>query len=97
MSLDPSNFVDTSNWAGELGVSAQPPPRRQGRGSASPPNRVRTPPTGHSEMESLEAMLEPDRTGLHGKAGRKLPWLLIAIVMLVLAAGAAAAVVLLMT
>jgi serine/threonine-protein kinase len=99
MSLDPSNFVDTSNWAGELGVSMQQQaPRRGNRPSASPQNRMRTPPAaGPGEMESLEAMLEPERTGLHGKAEKRPPWLLIAIVMLVLAAAAAAAVVLMMT
>ena len=96
MSLDPSNFVDTSNWTGELGVQATP--KRQNRHSASPPNKQRsaqTPPPG--EMESLEAMLEPERTGVHGKAEKKTPWVLIVMIMLILAAGAAAAVVFMMT
>jgi serine/threonine protein kinase len=95
LSLDPHAFVDTSNWAGEL---AQP--KRQSRQSAAPAVRPRgpmTPTPGPGEMESLEAMLEPERTGVHGKADRKTPWLLIVIVMIVLAAGAAAAVVLMMT
>ena len=42
-------------------------------------------------------MLEPERTGLHGKADRKIPWPLIIALMVLLAAGAAAAVVMLMT
>jgi flagellar basal body-associated protein FliL len=43
-------------------------------------------------------MLEPDRTGVHGKAAeKKTNWILIAIVVLVLAGGAAAAVVFLMS
>jgi serine/threonine-protein kinase len=95
MSLDPHAFVDTSNWAGELNVGQQAP-KRSGRPSASPGNKRMTPTPGPGEMESLEAMLEPERTGVHGKE-KKTPWVLIVIVMLVLAAGAAAAVVLMMT
>jgi len=98
-SLDPSAFVDTSNWAGELGVSGQNPPftRRPGRPSAGPANKrpsAQTPPPG--EMESLEAMLEPERTGVH-RTEKKPPWLLIIALMLMLAAGAAIGVVVLMT
>jgi eukaryotic-like serine/threonine-protein kinase len=95
MSLDPHAFVDTSNWAGELAVQQQP--RRAGRTSGPPGNKRMTPTPGPGEMESLEAMLEPERTGVHGKADRKTPWVLIIIIMLVLAAGAAAVVVLMMT
>ena len=98
MSLDPAKFVNTSDWANEL--AQQPAPKRSGRQSAAPANKPRmsgshTPQPG--EMESLEAMLEPERTGVHGKADKKTPWVLIIIVMLVLAAGAATAVVLMMT
>jgi hypothetical protein len=54
---------------------------------------AQTPGPG-GEVESLEQMLEPDRTGVHGRGATKNPpWALIVIVMLVLAAGAAAAVV----
>jgi eukaryotic-like serine/threonine-protein kinase len=97
MSLDPHAFVNTSDWANELGAQ---PPRRAGRQSQQPGNKPRpgmTPTPGPGEMESLEAMLEPERTGVHGKADRKTPWVLIIVIMLVLAAGAAAAVVLMMT
>jgi serine/threonine-protein kinase len=97
MSLDPHAFVDTSNWAGELGAQ---PPRRSGRPSQQVANKPRAgmaPTPGPGEMESLEAMLEPERTGVHGKADKKPPWVLIIVIMLVLAAGAAAAVVLMMT
>jgi serine/threonine protein kinase len=96
MSLDPHAFVDTSNWAGEL---AQPK-RAKHQSSTPPRDKPRTsmtPTPGPGEMESLEAMLEPERTGVHGKADRATPWMLIIIVMIVLAAGAAAAVVLMMT
>ena len=94
MSLDPSAFIDTSNWAGELEPTAiqaskhhRParPPAKPGKGSA---------PTPSPEIESLEQMLEPDRTGLHrNRDGKKPPWLMIAIIMLLLAAGAAVAVI----
>jgi flagellar basal body-associated protein FliL len=44
-------------------------------------------------MESLESILEPERTGVHGNAdGKKTPWVLIAVILLVLVAGGAAAV-----
>jgi eukaryotic-like serine/threonine-protein kinase len=97
MSLDPHLFVNTSDWANELGAQ---PPRRAGRQSQQPGNKPRvgmTPTPGPGEMESLEAMLEPERTGVHGKADRKTPWVLIIVIMLVLAAGAAGLVVMMMT
>jgi serine/threonine-protein kinase len=100
MSLDPSTFVDTSNWAGEMGLTsprapaAKPPAPAPGRppAAAKPPRATPNP----GEIDSLEQMLEPDRTGVHGKAERKTPWLVIVILLAVLAAGAAAAVVLAM-
>ena len=57
--------------------------------STPPPNTL----GGGGEVESLEQMLEPDRTGMHGKKEKGTNWLLIIIVMVVLAAGAAVAVV----
>jgi serine/threonine-protein kinase len=100
-SLDPSNFVNTAGWAGELGMSSQsskgqtPLPRgAQGRQTRPPQNKskvVNTPNAG--EVESLEQMLEPDRTGVHNKPEGGLPWLLIIGILVVLAAGAAVAVV----
>jgi eukaryotic-like serine/threonine-protein kinase len=94
MSLDPSTFVDTSNWVGELGMHGGKAPAPRKTPTKPPPSRGR--PTQPPEMESLEQMLEPERTGMHGKAESKTPWLLVAIILLVLAGGAAAAVVLLM-
>ena len=103
MTLDPSNFVDTSGWAGEMGL--------QGSGQHQPPSFKRpTKPPSISQtkrgisastpppeaVESLEHLLEPDRTGVHGKAAtpnKPLPWAMIIVLMVVLAAGAAAAVV----
>ncbi|MEP6863715.1 MAG: serine/threonine-protein kinase [Deltaproteobacteria bacterium] len=101
-SLDPSAFVDTAGWAGEMGLQAS--------GHAPPAKKPTKPPlnkprvtgqglqhSGGGEVESLEQMLEPDRTGMHGKkADSATPWLLIIIVMVVLAAGAAVAVILAM-
>jgi serine/threonine protein kinase len=98
MSLDPNTFVDTSAWSGEL-LHAQQQQARPGKKSKPPPTKasgrnVPTPSPG--EIESLEQMLEPDRTGLHGRAEGKPPWALIIVLMLLLAAGAAVAVVVLM-
>jgi serine/threonine protein kinase len=104
MSLDPSSFVDPSNWANDLNQSqAQPgrapkqkqtrPPQNKGAragGISSQPHN-----TSNSEIESLENLLEPDRTGVHNK-GSSPPWMIIIIVMVLLAAGAAVAVVFVM-
>jgi serine/threonine protein kinase len=97
MSLDPNLFVDTSAWSGELAASTQ-----QGTGVRGAPKKPTRPPqnkgkTGLTQpggdIESLEQMLEPDRTGVHKKGDGKPPWALIIVVMLLLAAGAAVAVV----
>jgi hypothetical protein len=93
MSLDPSAFVDTSNWAGELSTSsgAQPAHKRSARPSAiRGKHSTPTPPPG--DIESLEQMLEPERTGVHKKDDRP-PWALIIVIMLLLAAGAAVGVI----
>ena len=97
MSLDPGAFVDTAGWVGELGAAPQTPAYSKKSPTRPPPmgGRNAPRPTG-GDVDSLEQMLEPDRTGLHGKAEKKTPWLLIIIVLVVLAAGAAAAIVLLM-
>jgi serine/threonine-protein kinase len=96
MSLDPSAFIDTSNWVGEMGMaSVQPPPSKQQRPAARAPARpgkVNAPTS--PEIESLEQMLEPDRTGMHKNGeGKPPPWLLIAVIMVLLAGGAAVAVI----
>jgi serine/threonine-protein kinase len=96
-SLDPSAFVDTSNWAGDLLQSQQG--AHGGRASKNkaptrpPANKPKTITAGGGEIESLEQMLEPDRTGMHKKGESKPPWAIIIVVMLLLAAGAAVAVV----
>jgi serine/threonine-protein kinase len=104
MSLDPSAFVDTSNWAGEMGLGSQHPPQHPGQHPhprarptrPMPRDRV-TSPTPSPEIESLEQILEPERTGHHRNRDGKSPsWLVIALIMLVLAAAAAITVVLMM-
>jgi len=93
MSLDPSAFVDTSNWAGELNhPSGQAPAMKRAARPTAPRTKpgVTAPQSG--DIESLEQMLEPERTGLHPKSDRP-PWALIIVIMLLLAAGAAIAVV----
>ncbi len=96
MSLDPTAFVDPSGWAREVATQNQRPAKKSTR---PPPGRsplgksVLTPAPG--EVESLEAMLEPERTGVHARETR-VPWVLIVVLMLVLAGGAAALVVVLM-
>ncbi|HMG54119.1 MAG TPA: serine/threonine-protein kinase [Kofleriaceae bacterium] len=98
MSLDPSAFVDTSNWAGEMGLGgAQHPPPKPRSTRPMPRDRAAAPITS-PEIESLEQILEPERTGhhKHRQAGKKPSWLVIALIMLVLAAAAAITVVLVM-
>ena len=74
MSLDPSAFVDTSSWAGELGLNSAAAPARSRQEAARPAaeqagaRRADARAAGGGEVESLEQMLEPDRTGVHGKA-----------------------------
>ena len=95
LSLDPSTFVDTQNWAHDLGI--QPPPKRSGGGSKPPTNKMSRPvPTPQpGDIESLEHLLEPDRTGVHRRGDSK-PWALIIVIMLLLAAAATTVIVLAM-
>jgi serine/threonine-protein kinase len=89
-SLDPSSFVDTAGWAGEMGLASQKVPtvRPSAMRQTRPPANKRV--TGaNPEVESLEQMLEPERTGVHKKPDGGMPWMVIIVIMLVLAAGAA--------
>jgi len=97
MSLDPNLFVDPSKWAGEMGgqSGAQAAVRRPGRPSVSPRTKQNVPTPAPGEIESLEHVLEPERTGVHKKEERP-PWALIIVIMLLLAAAAAVGVVLAM-
>ena len=61
------------------------------------PRERGTTPTPSPEIESLEQILEPERTGHHRhREGKSPSWLVIALIMLVLAAAAAITVVLVM-
>ncbi|HEU4734493.1 MAG TPA: serine/threonine-protein kinase [Kofleriaceae bacterium] len=99
MSLDPSAFIDTTSWVSEMEMTSQQqaarrpaPPRPQ-----PPRNRPGIPvPTPSPEIEPLENILEPDRTGLHKNKDKRPSWPLIAAIMVLLAAAAAIAVVLAM-
>jgi serine/threonine-protein kinase len=96
MSLDPSAFVDTSSWVSELELTtSQQAPRRP---SPARPQVPKSRPHAHAptpspEIEPLENILEPDRTGVHKHRERKQPWLMIVVIMLLLAAAAAVAVI----
>jgi serine/threonine-protein kinase len=102
MSLDPSAFIDTSNWAGEMGLASShhPPqhPAAKARSTRQMPRDKPAMPTPSPEIESLEQMLEPERTGhhRHRREGQKPPWLMIAAIMVALAAVAALVVAILM-
>jgi serine/threonine-protein kinase len=103
VSLDPSAFVDTSNWTGELGVGQhqhQQHPRQPKRATRPPgpggrrPASATTPPQ-MSEVEGLEHLLEPERTGVHKRDGGP-PWVIIITIIVLVAAGAGVAAVLMM-
>jgi serine/threonine-protein kinase len=105
MSLDPSAFIDTSNWVGEMGLASSqpghqgghPPPSAKRQQQRAPSSRPKpSVPTPSPEIESLEQMLEPERTGLHKNGDPRPPWLVIAIIMVLLAAIAAIIVILVM-
>jgi serine/threonine-protein kinase len=97
--LDPSSFVDTSAWANDFGVSSggSPPTSRRARAtqpSKPPRSNAPTPAAGIPEIESLEQMLEPEKTGMHGRAGSGgMPIAMIVALVVVLAGAAAAAVI----
>lgn len=92
MSLDPSTFVNTSAWTSELGLQSLTPAAQQPKRAHAPSKPPTTKKGPAADIESLEQMLEPERTGVHKKGEGKTPWALIILVMLLLAAAAAVAV-----
>ena len=80
-SLDPSSFVDTSGWTSDFGFESEPmesPP------AAPPPE---PPKQSTEELESLQQMLEPDRTGVHQTNGTSKGVVIAMVILVILAAG----------
>ena len=90
-SLDPSAFVDTSGWAADFGFSPEPAapvpaPHAHHRAPMPPgPQAMAVAAGPEEEIESLQQMLEPDRTGVHDTRD---PRVTIAIVVVLLLLGA---------
>jgi serine/threonine-protein kinase len=101
MVLDPTAFVDTASWVGELGLASaqnQPAVKKPAAARHATGSKASRPPPQAQDVESLEQILEPERTGMHGRPATdgKLPWLWIVALLILLAAAAAATVVLVM-
>lgn len=93
VSLDPSTFADKTGRITKAPTHPLTPFKRPTR---PPPNKSRiTSPVSQGEVESLEQMLEPDRTGMHVQPGRKRGTLLIVVLLLVALAAALGAVLML--
>jgi hypothetical protein len=94
--LDPSALVDTSNWAADFDIAqpptapkepvTPPPAARNIRGSGRQSIPPEEPRRREPDPDSLQQMLEPDRTGVHEVRESKL--VMIAVVILVLLAAA---------
>jgi serine/threonine protein kinase len=93
MSLDPGAFINTASWVNEmdLGTSQTQTKRSPARSQAVPKLPKPAHPTS-PEIESLEQMLEPERTGIQ-RNKKPQPWLLVIVIIVALAAAAAIAVV----
>ncbi len=94
-SLDPLHFVDTAAWAGDMDTTGNlPRPAARPAGApvqptaspGTPPNRP--PGSSSTDVESLQAMLEPDRTGLHQRGGSNMLIAILVVLLLVAGAGA---------
>jgi eukaryotic-like serine/threonine-protein kinase len=93
--LDPESFIDTSNWASEMGVF-DGANGSSSRPLSAAPSRPATPDSHgdeamisrDDEIESLQQMLEPDRTDLHKKAASSGRGVIIALVIAIILAGA---------
>jgi eukaryotic-like serine/threonine-protein kinase len=93
ISLDPDQFagsqeplVDTSTWTQSL-IDDEPPaakPASAPRLMPPPPPPARPAPDG---IESLQQMLEPDRTGVHARPQRSRGLLVAIVVVMILAGG----------
>jgi len=96
--LDPNSFIDTSAWASEMGMGepaakqAAPRPAARAKQPKPPPKPAPKRARADNEIESLQQMLEPDRTGVHkvGAGGNK-GVIIALIIALILAGGIGAA------
>jgi serine/threonine-protein kinase len=100
--LDPGSFVDPSAWADEVGtgevamIKSTPPPKRESRAVGPPQSpRAAPAPAGRApgrpnagDVESLQQILEPDRTGVNQRIEPKNRAVTIAVVIALLLAGA---------
>jgi eukaryotic-like serine/threonine-protein kinase len=84
-SLDPSSFIDTSGWAADFGFAPEPPPPPPPTLPAARPGPRGGP--GDDEIESLQQMLEPDRTGVHDTRDTRLVVAVLIVVFLVAVLG----------
>jgi serine/threonine protein kinase len=92
--LDPSSFIDTTGWAADFGFAAEPappappPPIPAVRAGVRPgPRSVVMKTPGDEEIESLQQMLEPDRTGVHDTRDTRLVIAVLILVFLVAVLG----------
>lgn len=89
VSLDPGSFIDTSGWVSEMGMDAGAPAEEH----HSPPGGLSiddpSPPalSDTAQLESLQQMLEPDRTGVHQTGGSSKAIVIAIFVLILLAAG----------
>ncbi len=88
MSLDPSAFVNTAAWSGELGFAPGATPKKPVRTSQGSVSK-NAPAPNPGDLESLEQMLEPERTGVHKSDDTKPSWMVILGIIVLLAALAA--------
>ena len=87
-SLDPSAFVDTSGWAADFGFTETE--GAAATGEARPPTPYEPPPApaeDEQRYDSLQQILEPDKTGVHSMGGPSSRWLLALALVIVLIAG----------
>lgn len=93
VSLDPGAFIDTSGWVSELGMDAGAPADEHLSPPGGAPLDTQSPPalSDTAQLESLQQMLEPDRTGVHQTGGNSKAIIIAIFVLIILAAGLGAA------
>ena len=97
-SLDPDSFIDTSAWVSDMGFddhafgsrapSASPVPTRLPTAQPSrPPTAIpeMLEPAPPGEVEPLQQMLEPDRTGVHERESNRGVMIAVVVLLVLLA------------